>query len=405
MEDKKNCLVCGHEIKELYTFKNMPMSAQDIPTKEELSSDHPIDLRLCQCTYCGLVQFDTEAVSYYKDVIRAGGGSSTMHELRHDEYRRLLSFMEDKNIEGRNILEAGCGRGEFLKMWEDLPEYINSSIPIKLKGIEHKRDLVDIAKKEGLDVSCAFAEGDVVIPSAPFDAFCQFNFLEHQIDPLSMLRCIRANLKDRALGLITVPSFEYILKHDGYYEFIRDHIANYSEESLQYLLSFAGFNVLSKRIVNRDTIEMIVEKAKDIDIDDIKPIFNGEFIDVSGLMENYKTLNHDIDRFLNDLKKTGRKMAIWGAGHQGFTLAATTKLSGRISYIIDSAAFKQGKFSPASHIKIVEPKHFFKEPVDIILVVAPGYTDEIAGIIRDEYGKDIEILVLKTDHIEKYSLS
>ena len=39
-------------------------------------------LHLRQCSGCGLVQFDCEPVAYYRDVIRAGGGSSTMRELR-----------------------------------------------------------------------------------------------------------------------------------------------------------------------------------------------------------------------------------------------------------------------------------------------------------------------------------
>ena len=119
---KMKCLACGHEIKKLMTFKDMPASAQDIPAKEELDADHPITLELCQCTECGLVQFDCEPVSYYKDVIRAGGGTSTMTKLRHEEYARLLEYMREHGVKGRNIVEVGCGRGEFLRMWQNLSE-------------------------------------------------------------------------------------------------------------------------------------------------------------------------------------------------------------------------------------------------------------------------------------------
>ena len=40
--------------------------------------------------------------------------------------------------------------------------------------------------------------------------------------------------------------------------------------------------------------------------------------------------------------------------------------------------------------------------IDEDLVIAPGYTDEIASIIGEKYGKDVKILVLKTDKIEEY---
>lgn len=488
-EMKMKCLACGHEIKKLMTFKDMPASAQDIPAKEELDADHPITLELCQCTECGLVQFDCEPVSYYKDVIRAGGGTSTMTKLRHEEYARLLEYMREHGVKGRNIVEVGCGRGEFLRMWQNLSEDEAcaealekdmekdplsgqpKALPLKLTGIEHKRELVEeanahaedyydaIAKQDIQNKSLAnvatnagcssnkkseektressidarnlkfckkvecfpkvkclhesghfqkvnyhvyegFAEGDYTYPDGPFDAFVQFNFLEHQPYPKDMLQNIWHNLKPKALGLVTVPSFEYILKYNGYYELLHDHIANYTEFTLQKLFQDNGFEVLDMRLVNRDTIEIIVKKADPNDLTNLR--YNGQLIDVSSLKESYDRLNEEVNAHLTQLSAENKTMAIWGASHQGFTLASTTKLGGKVKYIIDSAKFKQGKYAPASHIPIVSPDHFMSDPVDEILIVAPGYTDEIAGIIRERYGADVRILVLKTDKIDEY---
>ena len=106
--------------------------------------------------------------------------------------------------------------------------------------------------------------------------------------------------------------------------------------------------------------------------------------------------------FINSIVDQKYKIAIWGASHQGFTLAATTELKKNARYIIDSAPFKQGRFAPASHLPIVAPDYFFEDPVDIILIVAPGYTNEIAKIIENKFGEKVQILVLKTKHIEKY---
>lgn len=69
--------------------------------------------------------------------------------------------------------------------------------------------------------------------------------------------------------------------------------------------------------------------------------------------------------------------------------------------MIDSAPFKQGRFAPVSHLQIVAPEHFFRNPADVILIVAPGYTDEIAGIIRREFGKETGILAIRTSHVEE----
>ena len=88
------------------------------------------------------------------------------------------------------------------------------------------------------------------------------------------------------------------------------------------------------------------------------------------------------------------------ASHQGFTLAATTKLGEKARYIIDSAPFKQGKFAPASHLPIVGPDHFHEHPVDAIIITAPGYTDEIAASIRQKFGTAVEIRAMRSNHLE-----
>ena len=137
------CIACGGELPEqgLMTLDNMPASAQNIPDREEVKEDRGITLKLCQCPDCGLVQFDCEPVDYYRDVIRAGGFSTTMVRLRRNQYRHLI---ETYHLEGKKFLEAGCGRGEFLSVLKEFP--------VEAHGIEHRKDLVKTAVESGLDV-------------------------------------------------------------------------------------------------------------------------------------------------------------------------------------------------------------------------------------------------------------
>ena len=77
-----------------------------------------------------------------------------------------------------------------------------------------------------------------------------------------MLTCLYNNLTDDGVGLITVPSFEYITDHNTYYELIHDHLAYYTFDSLTYLLNQNGFIVESKEMINRDTLSVMVKKTK-----------------------------------------------------------------------------------------------------------------------------------------------
>ena len=374
----KRCIACGAPLWEtpLLTLDNMPASAQHLPDAQGVKEDRGLTLDLCQCMGCGLVQFDCEPVDYYRDVIRAGGFSKTMVELRRYQYKHLI---DSYHLEGKKFFEVGCGQGEFLK--------VLSEFPVEVHGIEHDPHLVELARAQGLDVTEGFTETeDTRFAGGLYDVFLSFNFLEHQPDPGTMLQAIYRNLEDDAMGLITVPSFEYIMDHNSYYELIRDHLAYYTFETLTPLLERNGFLVEECEVINRDTLSVIVKKRPQMDTEN--------------LLECYVNLKREMESYMKYLDAWDKKVAVWGASHQGFTLAATTKLGERARYIIDSAPFKQGKFAPASHLPIVGPDHFHEHPVDAIIITAPGYTDEIAASIRQKFGTSVEIRAMRSNHLE-----
>ena len=374
----KRCIACGAPLWEtpLLTLDNMPASAQHMPDAQGVKEDRGLTLDLCQCMGCGLVQFDCEPVDYYRDVIRAGGFSKTMVELRRYQYKHLI---DSYHLEGKKFIEVGCGQGEFLK--------VLSEFPVEVHGIEHDHHLVELARAQGLDVTEGFTETeDTRFAGGLYDVFLSFNFLEHQPDPSTMLQAIYRNLEDDAMGLITVPSFEYIMDHNSYYELIRDHLAYYTFETLTPLLERNGFQVEECEVINRDPLSVIVRKRPQMDTEN--------------LLECYVNLKREMESYMKYLDAWDKKVAIWGASHQGFTLAATTKLGEKARYIIDSAPFKQGKFAPASHLPIVGPDHFHDHPVDAIIITAPGYTDEIAASIRQKFGTAVEIRAMRSNHLE-----
>ena len=214
-----------------------------------------------------------------------------------------------------------------------------------------------------------------------------FNFLEHQPEPNKMLQSIYAILSDSGIGLITVPSFEYMMKYGAYYELMRDHIAYYTFDTLRILVETNGFEVLEQEIINRDTISVIIKKREKCQLQSMK--------------EGFRTVKQDFYKLIENYREEGKKIAIWGASHQGFTVAASLELGNDIAYIVDSAPFKQGKYSPGSHIKIISPKDFYNNPSDVIIIIAPGYSDEIRRNIEKECKSEIEIYTLMTNHLER----
>lgn len=410
---KGKCIVCGFELsKPLFVLPNMPAGAQAMPDKAGLESDRGIELPLCRCPECGLYQFDCEPVDYYKAAIRVVGLSETMRNLRRSDYRHLI---DDYGLKGAKFIECGCGNGDFLEVLKGFPADIYGMEAGEENVAEAKEKLCADGSVPESHIMRLFPDsGELKVEGGPFDCFLSFNFLEHQPDPVSMLKCMYNNLKDGGLGLISVPAFEYIIKNGRYYELIRDHIANYDMGSLKYLVEKCGFEVIESRFVGiGDTIEFLVKKgawagsenAPAFSLDTAlmpegskhekkenerqegrsgyRPDDTAE--DGSVLKDDYLRMRGEIAEYTERLNASGRSLALWGAGHQGFTIASTTALKDNVRYIIDSSEKKQGLFAPASHIPIVPPERYLKDPVDVIMIAAPGYIREIESTIRERF--------------------
>lgn len=372
-----DCILCGQPLpgESFLSLSGMPSCAQNIPDKDSLHKDSGMDLNLFQCRSCGLVQLNCAPVPYYRDVIRAGGGTKTMTDLRKAQYAH---FIDKCHLAGKRILEVGCGQGEFLEMLRGFNVYGF--------GIENNQALVDLATRKGLSVYKDFAGDDIhVLPGAPYDAFMQFNFIEHQPDPNGMVRCIRENLVPTGVGLVTAPSFEYI-RNDCVYEVMRDHLAYYSERTLSFLFEKNGFDVIERGIVNKDTVYVIVRRQECLTRDTFRT--------------NYEQVRNDLNLFVDKMTAFGRRLSFWGASHQCFTAASFLTSPEKVESIVDSAEFKQGKFSPASHIPIVSPDQFFAAPTDSLLILAPGYTDEIAAMVASRTTA-VRLFALRSDRIEE----
>lgn len=111
------CRVCVHEFFEehLLRYENMPGAAQYLPDAESIESDKGIDLEVCQCSGCGLVQLSNAPVPYYKEVIRAATFSEEMKDFR---MRQFGSFIQRFSLKGKKVIEIGCGRGEYLSIMQ-----------------------------------------------------------------------------------------------------------------------------------------------------------------------------------------------------------------------------------------------------------------------------------------------
>jgi 2-polyprenyl-3-methyl-5-hydroxy-6-metoxy-1,4-benzoquinol methylase len=353
----------------------MPKAAQFMPDAQSLKNDDGVNLEVCQCSGCGLVQLSNAPVPYYREVIRASAASEEMKIFRKKQFN---DFVNQYSLKNKKIIEIGCGRGEFLSIMQ--------GFAAESYGLEFSEQSVSDCKKMGLKVFPGFVENDdYIIKNNPFDAFFILNFLEHLPEPNASLRGIFNNLVVDGIGLIEVPNFDMILQKKLFSEFIGDHLFYFTKETLSSTLWFNGFEILECNVQWYDyIISAVVRKRKKADLSDF---------------QNHQVqLKNEIEKYLSSFKN--KKVAIWGASHQALAILSLLNLSNKIEYVIDSAVFKQGKFTPVTHIPIVTPEKLNSDPVDAIIVMAAGYSDEVAKIIRQKFSKNISISILRDFGLE-----
>jgi SAM-dependent methyltransferase len=377
---QRHCRVCGNDFfaEPLRRYANMPKAAQFLPDAAALRSDHGVDLEVCQCSGCGLVQLSNGPLPYYREVIRAAAFSPEMKIFRLQQF---AAFVRDYSLYGKKVVEIGCGRGEYLSLMEQ--------VGVDAYGLEDSAGAVAYCREAGLKVTQGFVQrADDSLIHAPFAAFYLLNFLEHLPDPNETLQGIRHNLTDDAVGLIEVPNFDMILRKNLFTEFISDHLLYFSKETLHSTLALNGFEVIACTEIWYDYIvSAIVRKRGPLDL--------------AHFQEHQGRLQAEIEEYISHYGE--RRVAIWGAGHQAFTVIALVNLSDKIRYVVDSAPFKQGKYTPATHIPIVSPEHLCSDPVDAVIVMAASYSDEVAGIIKERYQGNIDIAILRDYGLQKIS--
>jgi 2-polyprenyl-3-methyl-5-hydroxy-6-metoxy-1,4-benzoquinol methylase len=339
----------------------MPSSAQGFPDLENLESDTGTDLNLFQCTSCGLVQLREKPVSYYKEVIRASSVSSEMKRFRQEQF---ASWVDKYTLKKKNILEVGCGRGEYLSI---LKQTEASSV----HGIEYSNESVNSCISLELSATKGFfGDENFVLPKQKYDGFICLNFMEHWPDPNKTLTHLKQNLSEDAVGIIEVPNFDMILKQGLYSEFISDHLLYFTKDTLTFTLNYNGFEVIECSVIWHDYIlSAVVRKRKKIDTSLLK----------SCKLKVETELNSFIDKFEK------KEVAIWGAGHQSLAVMSLAKLENKVQYVVDSAPFKQGKYTPATHIPIVAPIELVNNPVKVVIIIAASYSNEVACIMKNTY--------------------
>jgi hypothetical protein len=378
------CRSCGEvRLKSILTLGNLPL-ANRLLTEDQLSAAEPsYPLELVLCPRCSLVQI-TETVppeELFRNYVYFSSFSEGM--LRHARQLTGQIMAAQKLRPTSLVIEIGSNDGYLLQ------NYQAAGIPVL--GIEPAVNVARVAHDQnGVPTWCKFFGKDLATQlegcGQQADVVHVHNVLAHVANLNGFVEGLRIVLKDTGIAVIEVPYVKDLIDKVEFDTIYHEHLCYFSLTSLAHLFEQHGLLVhdVERIPIHGGSLRLLVGKTgsssvrvgKLLDEEAAWGVAKPEFYQSFG--QRIERLRGDLIKMLQELKSQGRRIAVYGASAKGSTLLNYFKI-GRdlVDFAVDRNTFKQGRYTPGTHLKIHSPEKLIEEHPDYVLLLSWNFVDEI----------------------------
>ena len=383
------CPCCKQSEMELFhDAKNVPTNSCILLETSEEAIKYPRgDISLGFCSNCGFISnvaFNQKLTEYSGRYEETQGFSGTFNKFHKALAERLI---EKYDLHRKDVLEIGCGKGEFITMLSELGN--NRGVGFD-PGYRKERNQSEAAKRVKF-ITDFYSEK---YSDHKADFVCCKMTLEHIHRPSDFLGSIRRSIGDNLDTIIffQVPNVTRILTDCSFEDIYYEHCSYFSPGSLSFLFRNEGFKVLNVESEYDDqylTIEALPIADKD------KGSVSND-IDLEQLREEVasfpKRCGEKLDMWkqrLNEYNDANKKVVLWGSGSKGVSFLTTLNVGDKVEYVVDINPYRQGCYMSGTGQEIVSPKFLKDYKPDVVIVMNAIYCDEI--------GRDLEEMGIKAE--------
>ena len=362
------------ELTIFYEVNKVPVHSVLLLSSREEALNYPSgDIALAHCHNCGFItniKFDPSLHEYSSRYEETQGFSPTFNVF----HQRLAQHLIEKfDLQNKDVLEIGCGKGEFLAL------------------------LCDLGRNRGIGFDPAYVPGRVRSERVTFikdfysekyadhaaDFICCKMTLEHIQDVSDFISVIRRSIGDNEETIVffQVPDVRRILREVAFWDIYYEHCSYFSLGSLAKVFHSSGFEIIDLWGDYGDQYLMIAcrprVKAKngaiegENDLDELHK-------EVDLFVSAYPQKSEEWSSRLHSFKEEGRKVVLWGGGSKGVAFLTTLRLGlDTIEYVVDINPFKTGCFMAGTGQEVVSPDFLNTYKPDIVIVMNPVYREEI----------------------------
>ena len=149
---------------------------------------------------------------------------------------QLVSFFKDKYFKKTgSILDVGCGRGDFLKAF--------NQAGLRASGLDISPHTTSLSKKYSVK-KCDFERESFPIQNDSYDFVISKSVIEHLHDPYLLISECHRVLKKGGKGIFMCPSWIHTFKKSFYID--HTHVTPFTLYSLTQLLRMSDFKIIDK---------------------------------------------------------------------------------------------------------------------------------------------------------------
>jgi 2-polyprenyl-3-methyl-5-hydroxy-6-metoxy-1,4-benzoquinol methylase len=396
-----NCRHCKKLLS--YTFADLGFAP---PSNAYLSEDdltrpeiyYPLKIKVCD--QCWLVQTEdyADADSLFTPDYAYFSSTSSSFLLHAKDFSSKI--IKDLSLNEKSmVIEVASNDGYLLK------NFLSANIPCL--GIEPTKSTAEAAEKLNIPVEKFFfteALGkQLASEGKQADLIIGNNVYGHVPDINDFTKGLKNLLKPEGTITLEFPHLMNLIEQTQFDTIYHEHFSYLSLHTVSRIFSSFGLRIWdveklsthggSLRIYGchendkrktKKTVEILLEDEISFKLKKLETYLN--------FQTKVNKIKDNLVSFLIEQKRTGKKVAAYGAAAKGNTLLNYAGIKpDLISTVFDGSKSKQEKFMPGSHIPIQDPKKIKDLKPNCIIILPWNISREIKNKIYSNFSKNILI--------------
>jgi len=387
------CKVTGKKIDPFMSFGRMPI-ANGFLNKDKFNEEFFFEMEVGFSDNLSLFQLNDhpKPTMMFNENYPFFTGSSQQMKLHFKNYANWIKKYHPNTI--KNIIEIGSNDGTFLKNF--------NSNDYNTLGFEPSSNVAERASKDEVNTINEFFNKNSVINQKNFinntDLICAANVICHVPDLNDLIQAVCLMLNKSGLFIFEEPYLGSMFEKISYDQIYDEHIFIFSVTSISKIFKLFDMELVDvfpqtthggsmRYITGRknihkisDNVNTLLEKEKLKNLDNISSC--------NKFKNNCELSKIKTRKSLLKFKDNNYKIAGYAATSKSTTILNYCNINSKIiDYICDTTPEKIGKFSPGTHIPIVDMYHFKKFNPDVAYLFAWNHKDEILKKEKNYKGK------------------